>query len=125
MNPARDYSDYLRDIIDNAERARQFVAGMDYTSFAASVEKTYAVFHALEIIGEAARKIPSSVRDRYKRVPWREATGMRDKLIHGYAGVNLKRVWETVKDDLPLLIATVEQMLADLGSDAQTRRDRV
>jgi uncharacterized protein with HEPN domain len=123
MSAARDYSDYLCDIIDNAKKARQFVAGVDYASFAASAEKTYAVFHALEIIAEAARRIPSSARDRYKQVPWREVTGMRDKLIHGYAGVNLKRVWETVKDDLPPLIATVEQMLADLESGAEAQEE--
>jgi uncharacterized protein with HEPN domain len=48
---------------------------------------------------------------------------MRDKLIHGYAGINLKRVWDTVHDDLPPLIATVERMLADLETGAQTRTE--
>jgi uncharacterized protein with HEPN domain len=58
MSAAHDYSDYLRDIIDNAQKARQFVSGLDYASFAASAEKAYAVVYALEIIGEAARKVP-------------------------------------------------------------------
>ncbi len=123
MTAPREYTDYLDDILDNARRAQHFVAGVDYEAFARNDEKAYAVFHALVLIGEAARQIPEAARARYKQVPWREVTGIRDKLIHGYAGINLERVWDTVHDDLPPLIATVEQMLADLETGAQTRKD--
>ncbi len=74
----------------------------------------YAVRLALEIIGEAVKKIPRTARERYPQVPWREVAGMRDKLAHEYFGVNLQRVWQTVQDDLPILEITVGQMLADL-----------
>jgi uncharacterized protein with HEPN domain len=67
MTAPRDYSDYPRDILDNAHKAQQFVTGAASESFAQNTEKAYAVFYALEIIGEAARKIPSSVRARYKQ----------------------------------------------------------
>jgi uncharacterized protein with HEPN domain len=118
MTTPRKYSEYLRDILDNARQAQQFVADIDFAAFERNTEKTYAVFYALEIIGEAARAIPSSMRARYPQVPWREITGMRDRLVHGYVNVDPFRVWETVQNDLPPLIATIKQMLADLGNDS-------
>ena len=92
MSNADDYSDALRDILENAHKAQRFVAGVDYEEFVANDEKAYAVFHALAIIGEAARRIPKDARNQYDQVPWDQVTGMRDRLIHGYAGIKIKRV---------------------------------
>ena len=113
----REYVDYLNDILDAAQKAQQFVAGLDFDEFVGNDEKVFAVIRALEIIGEAARSVPEEVRDRYPDVPWRNIIGMRDKLIHGYFGVDNKRVWETVQDDLPPLHKSVAKMLADAKSD--------
>ncbi len=119
MTSPREYADYLRDILETAEKARQFVAGINYDEFTANDEKIFAVTRALEIIGEAARGIPEDIRGRYPQIPWRSVAGTRDKLIHGYFEVDPSRVWETVQNDLPPLILVVKQMLADVESSAR------
>lgn len=90
-----EVTDYLHDILDAAESAEQFTAGIDFGDFASDRKTVFAVVHALEIIGEATKSIPDAMRQRYPLVPWREMAGMRDKLIHEYFGVNLRRVFET------------------------------
>ena len=67
--------------------------------------------------GEAVKAIPQPLRARYSAVPWQDVAGMRDKLIHGYFGINLRRVWATARDDVPVLRETVAQMLADLDAE--------
>jgi len=109
----RSIIDYLNDIHDASEKAARFVNGLTFEQFQSNDEKVYAVIRALEVIGEAAKSIPTPMRLRYSDVPWKDIAGMRDKLIHGYFGVNLKRVWGTVMIDLPPLTVVVARMLAE------------
>lgn len=119
MTLRRTYVDYLRDILDYAQKAERFTAGVDFDAFCANEEKTLAVIRALEVIGEAARHLPRSVQQRYPDVPWKNMIGMRDVLIHGYFGVDLEVVWETVQRDLPPLQVAVARILADLEAEGQ------
>lgn len=72
-----------------------------------------AVIRQLEIIGEAATRTSEEMQRRYDDVPWHDITGMRNKLIHGYFGVDVDVVWETVVEDLPELKRQLEAMLAE------------
>jgi uncharacterized protein with HEPN domain len=73
----------------------------------------FAVIRALEVVGEAAKKIPADVRERYPDVPWREMSGLRDKLIHDYFGVNLSVIWKTVTDDVSNPIPLISKVIED------------
>lgn len=109
----RSSIDYLNDMLDSSRKALRFVNGVSYEEFRENDEKVCAVIRMLEVIGEAAKNIPADLRKRHSTVPWRLITGMRDKLIHGYFGINLKWVWETVCDDLPPLVEMIEAMLSE------------
>jgi uncharacterized protein with HEPN domain len=107
----REYEDYLRDMLENAEKALSFVQGMDYDGFYTDDKAVYAVIRALEIIGEAARQIPEDARKANPKIQWREIAAMRNKLTHEYFGVNTKVIWRTVREDLPLIIPALKKML--------------
>ena len=107
----REYEDYLRDMLENAEKALFFVQGMDYDGFYKDDKAVYAVIRALEIIGEAARQIPEDVRQSNSEIQWREIAAMRNKLTHEYFGVNTKVIWRTVQEDLPIIISLLQNML--------------
>lgn len=109
----RTYLDYLEDIAEAAEKTSQFIEGMTYEQFARDDKTSFAVVRALEIIGEATKKIPPTIRDAYPDVPWRAMAGMRDKLIHEYFGVNAEVVWKTAIQDIPTLKSAVDQILDD------------
>lgn len=110
----RDVRDYLQDILNTIEMAEQFVAGMTFEEFEDDPKTIFAVTRALEVIGEAAKKIPTELRATYPQVPWKSVTGMRDKLIHAYFGVKVDVLWDTAQQDLARLKPVVQAMYQKL-----------
>jgi uncharacterized protein with HEPN domain len=111
MKPTRDHLDLLNDIRTAASKARQFISGLDYAAFVADEKSIYAVVRALEIVGEATKRIPQEIRDLAPTIPWRSMAGSRDKLIHDYITVDLENVWHTVVVDLPSLDAELASLI--------------
>jgi uncharacterized protein with HEPN domain len=116
----RDPRVYLDDILDAMNKAEMFVAGMSYEQFENDLRTHYAVTRALEIVGEATRRLADSFREQYPDVPWRDMAGMRDRIIHGYDNVNLRIVWDVVKQDIPQVRPLIEQILMDLEDQSTT-----
>lgn len=115
--PARDAA-LLLDMLLAARDARTFVAGMDEAGFQASRLHQNAVIRSLEVIGEAAGKVSAETQAAHPGIPWREITGMRHRLIHGYAEVRIDLVWTVVQAHLDTLIGTLEPLIPDENSSA-------
>ena len=120
---SREFIDYLRDIIDAVGKIEKFTEGMDSEGFCADDKTAYAVIRALEIIGEATKKVPQNIKESYPQVPWREMAGIRDKLIHDYFGVNLEVIWRTVQEDLPALKPRILQILQENAKETEGDAD--
>lgn len=116
MSSKREFVDYVQDILDAISYIEKFTEGMNYQRFSADAKTVFAVTRAFEIIGEAVKKIPVSVRSQYSQMPWREIAGIRDKLIHEYFGVDTEVVWKTIQKDLPELRLVVKDILKNLKS---------
>ena len=91
---------YLEDILESIQKIKEYTAGVDFAEFDDNTQHQDAVIRRLEIIGEAVKGLPSELKAKYPDIPWKQIAGMRDILIHEYAGVSLKRVWKVVTDDL-------------------------
>jgi len=101
----------LLDMLLAARDAVGFLAGLDETQFLASRLHQNAVIRALEVVGEAAAKVSPGFRAQHPEIAWREMTGMRHRLIHGYAEVRLDLVWTVAREHLPPLIAMLEPLV--------------
>jgi len=115
MSEERTILDYLEDISTAILDIRSFVHGMSASAFVSDKKTVNAVVRSLEVIGEAAGKIPVDIRRRYSDVPWDEIIRMRNRLIHEYFGVDLDMVWQTILDDLAPLETAIKTMLNELS----------
>ena len=110
-----EFLDYIEDILDAMDKAEALVEGVAYVQFEADYRINFAVVRALEIIGEATRRLPDTVRHRYPGIPWRGMAGMRDRIIHGYDTVDLQVVWDVIKKDIPHGRPQLERILIEYG----------
>jgi uncharacterized protein with HEPN domain len=101
----------LLDIAQAAQSALTFVDGFTLDAFAADAKTQSAVLYQIAIVGEAAKRLSLEFRDQHPAIDWRVMAGMRDKLIHDYGNVDIKRVWATVQISLPQLLSDIEQLL--------------
>lgn len=114
-NSQRDVRDYLQDILDYARKAQRFAAGLPSQDALARDEMRFmAIVRALEIIGEAVKRLPAPLRRKYPQVPWKDIAGMRDILAHGYYDIDTEIVWKTLQQDITPLIEAVEQILTEM-----------
>jgi len=117
MSETRDIGVYLDDMLAAAEKITNYGKGLSDLDIVQKEEKTEAILYNLLILGEAAKGIPEDFRNNYPEIPWREITGMRDKIIHQYWGINQLLIWKTITEEIPPLIVVLKSILARVDKE--------
>ncbi|MDE2186636.1 MAG: HepT-like ribonuclease domain-containing protein [Thiomonas delicata] len=102
--PVRAWRFYLDDMIGFAQKVLAYTQRLEQAGFEASTLNYDATLHNPELIGEAATHIPEEVRTAHREIPWRMIIATRNRLIHGYLGIDNDTVWSIVRDEVPKLL---------------------
>ena len=102
---------YLRDILESIDKINDYLGNVTKEDFFDNTQLQDSVIRRFEIIGEAVKNIPEDFREKHNEILWKKMTGMRDVLIHDYTGVDLKLVWNTFKNKLPVLRKQIKKLL--------------
>ncbi len=108
---AGDWKVRIDDMLEAAARAMEYTEGITFDAFASDRLRLDAVARNVEIFGEAARYVPTEVREKYPLVPWSRIVGLRNIVAHDYFAVNLSIIWDTVKNDLPPTVPLLQEIL--------------
>ena len=106
----REWRFYLDDMVGFAEKVLAYTHGLDQAAFESSGLNYDATLRNLELIGEAATHIPDTVRQTYADIPWRMIVATRNRLIHGYLGIDNDTVWSIIQDEVPTLLQQLKTM---------------
>jgi len=109
----RDLRDYINDLIEACEDILSFTEGISYTEFVGDKRTVNAVVRSLEVIGEATKKLPTTFRNNYPNIPWKQMAGMRDKLIHEYFGVDKEMLWQVIQRHIPNILPLIKEITID------------
>lgn len=113
----RNYSAYLTDVLEYCDRIIASTNEMTLEEFRNDLNMQDAFARRFEIIGEAVKRIPDSIRDAYPDVEWRRATSFRDVLAHDYVDIEIDLLYLTAKNDLPTFRAHIARVLSDLHKE--------
>jgi uncharacterized protein with HEPN domain len=91
---------------------QSYVEGMTCEAFVQDRMRYSAVIREFEIIGEAVGKLPEELKGEYPEIPWQDVKDFRNLLAHEYFGVDLEIVWNTIRDDLPMLMDAVQRIVS-------------
>jgi len=106
----RDIRLFIEDISESIKNIDDFSKELDKKKFSKDKLRQSAIIRQLEIIGEAVKSIPNTFRDNYPQIPWKDIAGFRDILSHAYFGINIDRVWNVIKKDLPNIKKEIEKI---------------
>jgi len=106
----REWRFYLDDMIGFAEKVIAYTDGFDQAGFVANGLNYDATVRNLELTGEAATHIPDVVRSANPQVPWRLIIATRNRLIHGYLGIDNDTLWSIIQDDIPALLLELQKL---------------
>ncbi len=108
-----DYRVYVQDILEAIKRIDEYIGKMTFEEFSKDKKTMDAVVRNFAVIGEAAKNVPVSIKRKHPEIAWKRMSGMRDKVIHEYFGVDPHILWGTAKTDLPPTIHMLKALLTE------------
>lgn len=112
-NRRREDKVLLEDVLESIELMEEYIQGVSRKEFMSSNMYLDLVVRRLEVIGEAVSNTSEELQEKYSDIPWREISGMRNKLIHEYFGVDRALVWETATKDIPVFKKNIQELLKE------------
>jgi uncharacterized protein with HEPN domain len=106
-----DESMYMGHMLDMALQAIEISQGKEKQDFNDDTNLRLALTHIVQVIGEAARRVPEKIRQKHPSIPWKEIVGMRSKIVHDYMSVDEDAVWKVVTEELPDLVDKLENIV--------------
>lgn len=107
---------YIDDIAEALRNVIEFTAGLSQAEFSSDKRTRDATIRNLEIVGEAAKKVPEAIRLLAGDIPWRRLAGLRDILIHDYFGIDAVILWDIVSNEVPVLLPKIDLLREQLAS---------
>lgn len=118
MTPLERDAAHLWDMLDAARQVAEFSAGLALEQLLADARTRYAIERALEIVGEAARRVSSETTTQHPEIPWKGIIGFRNVLAHEYGDIDYRRLYTVIREGVPALIADLESILASIDKNA-------
>ena len=107
---SREWKFYLDDMINFAEKVQTYTEGLYFSDFVSSGLNYDATIRNIELIGEAATHIPEDIKKYNPEIPWRLIIATRNRLIHGYLGIDNDTLWSIINDDIPPLLQALRKL---------------
>jgi len=113
----RDYKAFINDILEAIHKIESYTAYLTINDFSESQLYQDAVVRNLEIIGEAVKRLPDELIEKYTDIEWKKIAGLRDILIHAYFGIDIEIVWDVIQNKLPELKDQISLILSKIKND--------
>lgn len=110
---SKDPTIFLKHILESIQHIESYIKDLSEEDFLNSDEKQDSVIRRLEVLGEAIKNLPDEFREKHSDVEWNKAMATRNILIHHYFGIDLKIIWDTVTQDLPVFKKKIESLLSN------------
>ena len=114
----RSWRLYIQDMIEFGEKVLSYTDGLDQEAFIAETLVYDAALRNMELIGEAATHIPAEVREAHPEIQWRRVIATRNRLAHGYSGIDDDIIWDIIQTDVPKLLPALQNLLNATSGDA-------
>jgi len=109
----------LEDMMDATQKILSYTSGMDFDDFTNDDKTIDAVVRNFEIIGEAANRVPDNFKSDHPEIEWRRMTGLRNRIIHEYFGINYETVWKIKEENIPELVVLIQQAMDNLAGNIE------